>query len=239
MFNTSFNGQPRQASTNTRLATWSCDYSCLQIRLWDDNLSLTFNVCTGKNADGRNQYDFQNKVSTAITPERSFELSKWVGDAIYGIETNTIPEGGNSIGFDVGTKGNRLVFSTEMDENGRPAAFIRLHNIGPDGKSTDVVTYKFKHYTYYKDYNASTGTADEFSAENELTMFLRYLSMLMTIAEGKYKNHSNRYNRAVEAAFSNNSNQQNGGGFQGSGNSGGSNYSAPVQTLDAGSDYPF
>ena len=242
MFNTSFNGQPKQQSTNTRLATWSCDYSCLQVRLWDDNLSLTFNVCTGKNADGRNQYDFQNKVSTAITPERAFEIHAYltgvVGDLDFHTGADITP---SSMGFDVGNKGNRLVFSCENDENGIPAAYIRLHNVAADGKSNDVITYKFKHYTYYKDYDPKTGTADEYSREDELTMFIMFLDKLTHITDGKFKNHSDRYNRATEAMFANNSNQQ-GGGFPNSNNannSGSSNYSAPVQTLAAGDDYPF
>lgn len=240
MFNTGFNGQPKQQSTNTRLATWSCDYSCLQVRLWDDNLSLTFNVCTGKNADGRNQYDFQNKVSTAITPERAFEIHSYLADIIGDMENHPADITPSSIGFDVGTKGNRLVFSCEVDDDG-PAAYIRLHNVGADGKSNDVVTYKFKHYTYYKNYNPKTGASDEYRREDELAMFQLFLSQLVNVTKGKYRNHSERYNRATEAMFSSNSNQQ-GGGFSNSNsanNGSASNYTAPVQTLAAGDDYPF
>lgn len=247
MFNNTFNnsGQSRIQSTNTRLATWSCDYSCLQIRLWDDNLSLTFNVCTGKNADGRNQYDFQNKVTTAITPERSMQIAEYLREVVYEIEHHEEkPITPTSTGFDVGIKGNRLVFSCEIDSaDNKPAAFVRLYNVGPDGKSNDVISYKFKHSVYYDNYNPKTGEAKEISSEDELAMFINYLTMLPCIIKGKYKNHSVRYNRAVEAAFSGGNNGQS--GFPNSGNnnnsnaSSGGNYSAPVQNLEAGDDYPF
>ena len=245
MFNSNFNngGQAKLQSTNTRLATWSCDYSCLQIRLWDDNMSLTFNVCTGKNADGRNQYDFQNKVTTAITPERAPQVAQFLSEAIYMIEHHDEkPIEPTSMGFDVGVKGNRLVFSCEVDSaDNKPAAFVRLYNVGPDGKSNDVISYKFKHYVYYDNYNPKTGEAKERTCEDELYMFMYYLNQMSRITTSKYKNHAIRYNRAIEAAFSNNSNGQ-GNGFPNSGNnnsSGSSNYSAPVQNLDTGDEYPF
>ena len=48
-----YNNQAQSApSVNTRLLTFYSDLSCLQIGLWNNNLSIKLNIAKGANADG-------------------------------------------------------------------------------------------------------------------------------------------------------------------------------------------
>lgn len=242
MFNNGYNNNPanKAQSTNTRLSTWSCDYSCLQVRLWDDNLSLTFNVCTGKDANGKNTYDFQNKLSTAITPERAVGILNYlveVSKQLEAYQDNGTFENSN-IAFVVGAKRNRLCFEAAKDEQGIPSVYIRLYaNVDINGASSDCVTYKMNHGEYYKNYDPQTGNGDRCFVEDELNLFVYYLSNLTRIADGKFDHHSQRYMKATDAAFA--SGFQNNGGNAGQFNNAPNNYQAPVSAMSSSDDYPF
>lgn len=233
MFGNTGNNTARsqQPSINTRLATWYGDLSCLQIGYWNTNLSLRFNVCTGKNADGVNQYDFNNKLTTALTPNKADAIVKWANGTTFD------PAGSKqSISFKIGA-GETTKLAVEFEPNGDDGDFyISVYrNITENGTTSDAVRYKFNKTKISFNWDASTGKiGSEETKDNEFYEFLDFCLQLSKYAENTFKSHLTKYIDENRAAFSNN------GGYMPNGGNGGgqpqSNYTAPVST---GDDYPF
>lgn len=244
MFGNNYNNPAasRQQSTNTRVTSWSCDYSCLSIKLWDDNLSLAFNICTGKDANGRNNYDFQNRITTAITPERAMETGNYLLQVRTQLEE--FVKSGNfepsNLAFDVGAKGNKLCFECSKDEQGQPSVYIRLYtNVNSAGQSSDCVTYKMNHHEYTKNYDPKVGNGERYVAHDELDLFIFYLTKLLKVAEYKFDHHAQRYMKMIDAQFAGGTNGAVPGGNGGFNNNAGGSYQAPMSAMSTGDDYPF
>lgn len=218
-------GRSQEPSTNTRLATWYSDYSCLQVGFWNQNLSLRFNVATGKNADGVNQYDFNNKLSTALTPAKAKEIAQWASTTAFD------PSGKKkSIAVKVST-GETTKIAVEFVPTGDGETgdfFICVYrNIKEDGTTQDAVKYKFNSTKFLYDWDNESG---KFGAEairaNEFYEFIDFCLECAKYSEETFKNHYSKYLSDRAAAYSQLGNGNGNNNF----NSGGSNYEAPVSS---------
>lgn len=234
-----YNNQAQSApSVNTRLLTFYSDLSCLQIGLWNNNLSIKLNIAKGANADGIMQYDFDNRISTALVPERIIELNNFIENEIQPeIEKahHGEPTISKSIAFDIG-KGKNTRFALEYtpDENGIPTVYLSLYsNMGANGIPGNAARYKFNKSEYMVNYNPSTGSSDPHTQEAEFTQFADVIDKMSKITDETFARHGKK----VYEMGSQRSNQNGGGAPQFNPQSQ-PNYNAPV-TSTAGDDYPF
>lgn len=226
-------------SVNTRLMTLYSDLSCLQIGLWNNNVSIKMNVAKGKNSDGIMQYDFDNRISTALVPDRIDEIVDFMGREIIP-EMDKARKGEpitpKSIAFDVG-KGKTTRFSIEYtpDENDVPSAYLCLYtNIGANGIPGNVVKYKFNKTEFISGYDPKTGDGEVFTEEKELQSFFNVLvNTIHLVSDQTYIGHGNKVYEMNNQRSQQNSN----GGASYSQPT--QNYNAPVTTASSGDDYPF
>lgn len=227
MFNNNYNNNQQQApSINSKLVTWYSDLSCIQLGLWNNNMSVKLNVAKGKNQDGIMQYDFDNRISTAIVPDRAADLLEY-------IEADIIPEMKNAsagleitpkkIGFDVGKgKSTRFMIEYVNDESGVPSAYLCLYSNGSAAK------YKFNKYEYVEGENATP-----IHKETEFYSFVKLLRNLPRVTIATFKEHGVKNYEASAARFQNN------GQFTGGNSQPQQNYNAPISNQSGDSDYPF
>ena len=226
-------------SVNTRLMTLYSDLSCLQVGLWNNNVSIKMNVAKGKNADGIMQYDFDNRISTALVPDRIGEIIGFAEREItpeMDKARNGEPITPKSIAFDVG-KGKTTRFAIEYtpDENDVPSIYLCLYtNIGANGVPGNAVKYKFNKAEFISGYNPKTGDGDVFTEEREFQSFCDVLmNTLRLVSDQTYIAHGNKVYEMNNQRSQQNSN----GGAPYSQPA--QNYNAPVTTASSGDDYPF
>ena len=241
MFGTQQNNPNNKPSANTRIATWYCDTSCLQLGFWDNNLSIKLNPTKAIDPDtGKITYDFDNRVNTAIVQEKAAPLLQAIEQRILPIIRGEVAFDGNpiKIGFPVGKEKTMGIFvEYKNDEKGVPSTYLTVYkNIGTDNCTTDILPYKFNKVECLFDYDNEKGTAETEVNEGEFMVFVSALRMLPTILGPSY--HANKYYSIMDKSASSQMGQNSGGNY--SRQSSNSGYSAPITNYSADSeDYPF
>lgn len=228
-------------SVNTRIMTLYSDLSCLQIGLWNNNVSIKMNVAKGKNADGIMQYDFDNRISTALVPDRIDDIIRFAHSEIYpellvAEKGDPVPDIPKCLAFDVG-KGKNTRFAIEFtpDENDVPSIYLCIYtNMGANGIPGNVVKYKFNKSECIFGYDPKTGEGESIAREHEFCSFIDVLeNTLRLVADQTYIAHGNKVYEMNNQRSQQNSN----GGAPYSQPA--QNYNAPVTTASSGDDYPF
>lgn len=234
MFN-NYNNPQQTPSANTRVTTLYSELSCLQIGLWDNKLSIKMNLATGKTPEGRTVYDFDNRINTAITPDKAASL-------LHFAETTIIPkmdevEAGGAlekpigISFDVGNgKTSRVSLEYKADENGVPSAYLVIYTNIVNGKTNNVAQYKFNKGEMFKCYNNETGEVENVTAtESEFLAFVNTLRFIPSVQGFSY--HTDKWYSMTAKNFQSQNQGQ---------NSNGGSYNAPVSDYSGpDDDLPF
>ena len=179
MFNNTGNNSSAP-SVNTRFKTFYGELSCLYVGGWNDNLSLKINPIENVDENGRRNYDFKKKISTALVQEKISAL-------LDEIDKNIIPaieekkEEFTSAGYQVGKDASAAFIEWDKDDNNVWSVYITIYkNIQQDNTSDTAFKYKFNKTAVIENYDAEKGTGDEKQVEGE---FLTFVSILRSAVE--------------------------------------------------------
>ena len=179
MFNNTGNNSSAP-SVNTRFKTFYGELSCLYVGGWNDNLSLKINPLESVDENGKRNYDFKKKISTALVQEKiSALLSEIDKKIIPAIDEKK--EELTSAGYQVGKDASAAFVEWDKDENGIWSVYITIYkNIQQDNTTDTAFKYKFNKTTVIENYDAEKGTGDEVQVEGE---FLTFVSILRSAVE--------------------------------------------------------
>jgi hypothetical protein len=223
-------------NVNTKIRTFYGELSSMTVGYWNENLSIKINPLLNVTEEGIRQYDFNRKISTAITADKCLALSKVVEEKFLPKmeevkQTNTL-DAAICVCIQVGTKGTAIAIEYKNDEKSKPFLYLTIYtNIGQDGKapSDGVYSYKFAKVNVATDYDPENGTgSDEYIDAEFLYFYEKLKTMVGTIGASA---HSINWDSANKQGNSNSS-------YSNGNNSQSSNYSAPVSNFDA-SGFPF
>lgn len=232
------NNNSNEVSVNTRIVTWYSDLSCLQIGCWNDKLSIKLNPIINIDEEGVRKYDFEKRISTAISQEKATilvdSLKKDVIPVIESISKGGRLENKIGAGFGVG-KNSALFIEYDNDEKGTPSLYLVIYrDIRSDKTSDEVYRYKFNKTELVKNYNHKTGTGEELMSESEFFIFYRLLENLSDILGLSY--HGSEYQNEYSSRKNKNNN------YKGNSNSNqnyNQQYSAPTTNYDEDDELPF
>lgn len=199
MFGNSYNNN-NEVSVNTRATTLYSDLSCLQLGFWNTNLSLKVNPIVSIGEDGARKYDFDKRISTALTQEKSAAMLNDIDDMIIPeikkVESGEKLKGMVSISYPVGKGSVVSVEYKEDEKTGTPSTFLTLYrNIKADNTSDEVYSYQFNKSPAVKNYDATKGSGDEFMKEAEFFAFVGILRSLPELLGASYhgSTHQSEY----------------------------------------------
>lgn len=236
MFGNAGNNNSNERNVNTRIKTFYGEVSALQLSYWNENISIKINPLTGVNAEGVRQYDYNRRISTALTQEKCTAIAKGIEEKILPmIKDGIAPEKPVSVGVSVGTKGSAVCVEYKKDDKGVPSTYLTMYtNIGTDGKTApeNIFPYKFSKTTLTEDYDPETGANTTKTIEAEFIFVYEKLKNISdAIATAAHSvNVSNAYKTASANKY--------GGNNTSSGTGSNSGYAAPV-TNYSGDEFPF
>lgn len=227
-------------SINTRIKTFFSNLSCMQMSYWNDNLSLRISPCSGTNPDGIRQYNYNQKISTAISGEKCLALYNKIKETIIPAldvyKKDKTFEKPINVGVQVNNKGSAVFIELKKDEKDIPYVFLTMYtNIGQDNKAPKegVYSYRFNKTIIVTDYDPENGTGTDEYIDAEFAFFCEKLKTMPDI------NGTAAHSVNTNAAYKTQSPSS--GGFQNSQqqqNTSQNNYSAPVSSFDS-EDFPF
>ena len=234
MFGNTGNNNSNERNVNTKIKTFYGELSALQLTYWNENISIKINPLTGVNAEGIRQYDYNRRITTALTSDKCIAIAKGIEEKILPmIKEGTVPEKPVSVGVSVGTKGSAVCLEYKKDDKGIPSTYLTLYtNIGADGKasSENIFPYKFCKTTLTEDYDSETGSSTSRAIESEfLFVYEKIKNISDAVATAAHSvNVSNAYKSTSNSKFN----------ASGASNMSNSGYAAPV-TNYSGDEFPF
>lgn len=234
------NNNSNDRSINTRIKSFFGETASLQLAYWNDNISIKINPLVQVKEDGSRQYDYNRRISTALTPEKCLALKKAIEKTIMPAIKN-VAEGGKlekalNVGVQVGQKGTALYIEYKDDDKGVPTVYMTLFmNMADDKKAVvgNVFTYKFNKTVVNEDYNAETGESKESIIEAEFEFVVDKISKISDVS-GTIPHAINSDN----AYKTSSSGKSSGGSYTSGGNENRGGYSAPVSDFSA-EDFSF
>lgn len=160
MFTGRQNNTGNSVNINTRVYTSYSDTALVTMTAWNDKLSIKFQPCTGKDANGIRQYasETNQMVTTSLTLDNALAL-------LDGIDNRLLPamkeKKESSISVSMGSNENKKVLTLKYDGND---TYLIMHTSVNENGITDedhVLTHKFNKRSWMENYDYSTGNGDE------------------------------------------------------------------------------
>lgn len=222
------NNNNYKKSASTPIRTLYGDMSALGLSYWGDKFSVRFYPFKGANADGVRTYDYQSKISTAVTVEKCLALVSEVKKTIVPALDRARETGmfNKDIVTSVEISGGTTRLAIEVrkaESDAVPYVYLVLYTgINPqDGIAQDnsKFTYKFTKTVLEKNYDPTTGTSEKEYLDTEFEYFWKKMEETATTLGTAA--HSVNNDAATKSTY--NSNGNNGGYNKG-------NYAANTQT---------
>ena len=197
MFNNNFgvssgSNSKNDISVNTRIRTFYSNLSMLQLSYWNENLSIKLHPVTGTSADGLRQYDYNNKTTTAITPDKALALTSLIEKKIFPIRKEYEDKGKFSgpcnVGITIPSKNIAICVEYKEDANNSntPTFYLNVYTqVGEDGKAAKETTktYQFAKIPVIIGYDPETGNiAETKMVDSEFDFFFEKLKSVADIA---------------------------------------------------------
>ena len=125
-----------KTQTSTQIRNLYCDQSYLNISFYNLNLSLKFAPFKQKSANGMNQYDTANAITTSIDYEAAYALYDIAGKILHQSDTS-------NISAVIPINGGNLLFERKMENN----AMESYLTVNKEGKT---LSFKFAKLAYTK-----------------------------------------------------------------------------------------
>lgn len=192
---------------NTRFETLYSDTASLIYGGWNSMLSIKLQPCTGKDANGLNQYNAEARCNTSLSQSNAKALYEAYKNKIEPV-IGTIDKKTVSVSMGKSDAKNILSIIYSKDENGEDTFSLQLvQGVSPEGIASDdkITTYVFNKTQYVEDYNPIDGSGNMSTTNAEFMNFIDHLKNVGDILP--ISAHGMRYSDAIGKAYSNNNNQ--------------------------------
>ena len=100
-----------KTQTSTQIRNLYCDQSYLNISFYNLNLSLKFAPFKQKSANGMNQYDSANAITTSIDYAAAYALYSIAGNILNNVNDTS------AVSTNIPINGGNLLFERKMENN--------------------------------------------------------------------------------------------------------------------------
>lgn len=236
-FNGNNNNSNDNKNVNTKIKTFYCELSTLQLSYWNDFISVKINPIKSVTPDGLRQYDYERRANTALSAEKCIALKEKI-DSVILPKISEVAKSGKldaavNVGLSVGKNGSAIFFEYKNDEKGVPYVYLTLYTgIGQDNKapSDGVYSYKFSKVATIENYDPANGTGTDDVVEAEFMFVYEKLKSITDVFGNA--SHSVESEKAFKPTFGNKSNNATQSQPQQQ------QYNAPVSNFNA-EDFPF
>lgn len=126
-----------KTQTSTQIRNLYCDQSYLNISFYNLNLSLKFAPFKQKSANGMNQYDSANAITTSIDYAAAYALYSIAGNILNNVNDTS------AVSTNIPINGGNLLFERKMENNSMETYLT----VNKEGKT---LSFKFAKLSYTK-----------------------------------------------------------------------------------------